>query len=198
MRRALQLHDELLRSAIAAHGGYVFSTGGDSFAAAFSVVGEAVAAATEAQAGLGRAAWPGTARLHVRMGIHTGEATERDGDYFGPTVNRAARIMAAGHGGQGLFSGAAAQLYGTGALHDLRQHPLKDLSEPEHLWQLGNASFPPLRTLDSAPHNLPTQRTPLVGRQADIETVADHLRAHRLVSLVGIGGSGKTRLAQAT
>jgi len=200
MRPALAVHDEIIRDAIASQGGYLFSTGGDGFAAAFASVGAAVAAARYAQAALAAATWPSTTGLRVRMGIHTGEANERGADYFGPAVNRAARIMAAGHGGQVLLSGVSAQLLGTGALihlADLGEHRLKDLGQPEHLWQLGDTTFPALRTLDRRPHNLRVQRTPLLGRGDDIEAVARHVAAHRLVSLLGIGGSGKTRLAQA-
>jgi hypothetical protein len=197
MREALSLHDDVVRGAIEGHRGYLFATGGDGFAAAFWSVGDAVGAAAAAQAGLQLVPWPAGLRVAVRMGIHTGEAVERGGDYFGPTLNRAARVMAAGHGGQVLLSGAAAELYGTARLQDLGEHRLKDLSAPEHVWQLGGDPFSPLRTLDRAPHNLPTQRTPLLGRETDIEAVARHLGGHRLVSLIGMGGSGKTRLAQA-
>ena len=163
MRPALAVHDELIRDAIAAHGGYLFSTGGDGFAAACESVGAAVGAARDAQEALAAATWPSMDGLRVRMGIHTGEANERRGDYFGPAVNRAARIMAAGHGGQVLLSGVSAQLLGTASLiplTNLGEHRLNDLGRPEHLWQLGDETFPALRTLDRRPHSLPAQRTP--------------------------------------
>ena len=197
MESALRLHDEIVRSAIELNGGYVFSTAGDAFAAAFSRVGDAVEAARQAQAGLAQASWPGSAILRVRMAIHTGEASERDGDYFGPTLNRAARLLSAGHGGQTLLSSMAAQLHGVAELTDLGEHRLKDLGQPERIWQLGRETFASLRTLDRAPHNLPVQRTALLGRDVDLDVVVAHLGRHRLVSLLGMGGSGKTRLAQA-
>ena len=100
MQAALERHDEILRSAIEDHSGYVFSTSGDAFAAAFERAGDAIVAATDAQHSLGAERWPDTAVVRVRMGMHTGEAEERGGDYFGPVLNRAARIMSAGHGGQ--------------------------------------------------------------------------------------------------
>jgi predicted ATPase/class 3 adenylate cyclase len=193
MDSALRLHDEIVRSAIEGHGGYVFSTGGDAFAAAFSRVGEAIGA----QAGLASASWPESVSVRVRMGIHTGEATERDGNYFGPTLNRAARLMSAGHGGQTLVSSVAAQLYGGADLVDLGEHRLRDLGERERIWQIGRESFAALRTLDQAPNNLPVQRTALLGRETALQVVMAHLEQHRLVSLLGMGGSGKTRLAQA-
>ena len=115
MRVALERHDAILRSAIDAHGGYVFSTGGDGFGVAFARAGEAVAAAVEAQTAAGRAEpWPEGAPIRVRMGLHTGEADERDGDYFGTPVNQAARLMAVGHGGQVLCSAVTAGLVGRG------------------------------------------------------------------------------------
>src|SRR5262249_45362210 len=100
MRLALGCHDAIVRASVESHGGYVFATGGDGFAAAFARAGDGLAAAEEAQARLAAAVWPPLAPIKVRMGLHTGEATERGGDYFGQAVNRAARVMAAGHGGQ--------------------------------------------------------------------------------------------------
>ena len=140
------------------------------------------------------------------MGVHTGESENRDGDFFGPTMNRTARIMAAGHGGQVLLSGAAAEIIGKrladGAdLRDLGLHRLKDLTLPEHLYQLIHpdleADFPPPVTLDSRPHNLPLQSTEFFGRTAEISAIATMLRSPgtRLVTLTGPGGAGKTRLA---
>src|SRR5437868_5755117 len=128
MRSALGVHDELLRQAIEAHGGYVFSTAGDAFAAAFGRAADAVGAAVDGQRALQSERWPGGIFLRVRMGIHTGEAVERDGDYFGPTLNRAARLMAIGHGGQVLVSSTTAAVLGNtdGLLKDLGDHRLRD------------------------------------------------------------------------
>ncbi len=129
------------------------------------------------------------------MGVHTGVAEERDGDYFGPVLNRCARLMSAGHGGQVLLSNATAQLVGRADLVDLGEQRLKDLSAPERIWQVGAGRHPPLRTLDRQLHNLAVQRTELIGRKALVDEIAVGLGSARLVSLLGIGGTGKTRLA---
>ena len=197
MQVALERHDEILRSAIESQGGYVFSTAGDAFAAAFQRAGDAIVAATDAQRSLGAEAWPEPAVVNVRMGLHSGEAQERSGDYFGPVLNRAARIMSAGHGGQILVSATSVGLIDGAELVDLGEHRLKDLSAPERLSQVGDALFPSLRSLDTVRHNLPTERSPLVGRTAEIEQIAGWVAEHRLVTLLGIGGTGKTRLATA-
>ncbi len=204
MRAALELHDAILHDSIKAHGGQVFSTGGDGLAAVFARSIDAVAAAAQAQAALTTEAWPLDAPIRVRIGVHTGEAIERDGDYFGPAVNRAARLMAMGHGGQVLISHATEQLL-QGALSggldlwDLGEHRLRDLSRPERIFQLCvpgcDADFPPLRSLDAARTNLPVQLTSFVGREEDIRTVGALLGEHRVVTLTGVGGVGKTRLA---
>ncbi len=197
MRVAMERHDELLRSAIEEHGGHVFSRAGDSFAAAFGRVSDAVAAAGKAQETLAGEEWPPSCPIRVRMGLHVGEAQERDGNYFGAAVNRAARIMAGGHGGQILVSSAVAAVDDSHSLVDLGDHRLKDLAAAERLFQVGGQSFPPLRTLDAVRHNLPVERTLLVGREREIEQVGELVRDHRLVMLLGIGGTGKTRLATA-
>ena len=197
MRVALERHDELLRSVIEENGGYVFSRAGDSFAAAFGRVGDAVAASSRAQGLLADEEWPPSCPIRVRMGLHVGEAQERDGNYFGAAVNRAARIMAGGHGGQILASSAVAAVDDSHDLVDLGDHRLKDLTAGERLFQVGGQSFPPLRTLDAVRHNLPVERTLLVGREREIEQVGELVRDHRLVMLLGIGGTGKTRLATA-
>ncbi len=202
MRAALESHDLAMRAAVAAHAGVVFATSGDGFAVAFARAGDAVAAAVDAQASLVKSDWP--APFHVRMGIHTGEAVERNGDYFGPTANRAARIMAAAHGGQVLLSSvtaslAAGQLPGGSGLRDLGEHRLRDLPEPEHIFQLVHpglqSDFGPLRSLDSFPGNLPVQPTGFVGREAELAEIAKALELSRVVTLCGVGGVGKTRLA---
>ena len=199
MEVALERHDAILRTAIEVHDGYVFSTAGDAFAAAFTRAGDAVAAAIDAQRGLSSERWPAAARVAARMGLHTGQAQERGGDYFGPVLNRAARIMSAGHGGQILVAASTQALIDGLELADLGRHRLKDLSEPEHLFQVAveglESDFPPLRTVDSAPGNLPVQATSFIGRDADVDELIGLVRAHRLVTLTGVGGVGKTRLA---
>lgn len=200
MAAALELHDAILRATIADHGGYVFSTAGDAFAAAFGECADAAAAAAGVQQQLAAAAWPTPQPIAVRIGLHVGAAHERDGDYFGPTLNRTARIMAAAHGGQTLASAAFVGLLGSERhedLHDLGLHRLKDLQSPEHIWQLGDGDHPPLRTLDVVRHNLPVERTQLFGRAPEVAHLADLLADHRLVTLLGIGGTGKTRVATA-
>ena len=197
MRVALERHDELLWSAIEDCGGRVFSRAGGSFAVAFGRVGDAVAASTRAQGSLADEEWPPSCPIRVRMGLHVGEAQERDGTYFGAAVNRAARIMAGGHGGQILASSAVAAVADGWDLVDLGDHRLKDLTAGERLFQVGGQSFPPLRTLDAVRHNLPVERTLLVGREREIEQVGELVPDHRLVMLLGIGGTGKTRLATA-
>lgn len=197
MHRALERHDEIIVASIEQHGGHVFSSAGDSFAAAFSSVHDAVRASSAAQAALEAEPWPPTCPIRVRMGLHVGEARERDDDYFGPAVNKAARIMAGGHGGQILASSAVGAVYEGNDLVDLAEHRLKDLSAREHLYQIGGGPFPPLRTLDAARHNLPVERTQLFGRDLEVAQVAELVDEHRLVTLLGIGGTGKTRLATA-
>jgi len=199
---ALERHDRILRSAIGSFGGYVFSTAGDAFAAAFARAGDAVAAAVEAQRALGAEPWPELVVVRVRMGLHTGEAQERDGDYFGPVLNRAARVMAAGHGGQILVAAPTASVVDGVDLVDLGEHRLKDLAAVEHLFQvtgegLGSV-FAPLRTVDEVPGNLPVLSTSFVGRGDELGELTELVRVHRLVTLTGVGGVGKTRLALQT
>jgi predicted ATPase/class 3 adenylate cyclase len=187
-------HDELIRAAVDHHEGVVFATGGDGFAVAFARAGDALGCAVEVQQSLRAAGLPG-----VRMGVHTGEAEERDGNYFGSAVNRAARLMAIGHGGQVLVSLATRQLASAVKLRDLGEHRLRDLAEPEHVYQLlvsGVAvDFPRLRSLNARVTNLPVQLTSFVGREGDVQRVGELARDHRLVTLTGLGGVGKTRLA---
>lgn len=197
MRLALERHDELLRSAIASFNGYVFSTAGDSFAAGFHSAGDAVGGALAAQAALASESWPAGVTLRVRMGLHVGEAHEREGDYFGPAVNTAARIMSAGHGGQILASAAVVSIFDPSESSDLGEHRLKDLTAARQLWQLGVGEFPPLRTLNRVSNNLPVERTVLLGRDVEVAEIAEMLAQHRLVTLLGMGGTGKTRLASA-
>ncbi len=196
MRVALERHDSILRSAIEGREGYVFSTGGDGFAAAFARAGEAVAAAVEAQRELTAATWPEGATLRVRMGLHTGEAAERDGDYFGTAVNRAARLMATAHGGQVVCSRSTRDVAsGVVAVRSLGEHRLRDLAAAEQVYQVVDDVFPPLRSVDVVPTNLPTTRTELLGRSTEVATLAALSARERLITLTGVGGVGKTRLA---
>ncbi len=203
MAASLAAHDQVLNTAIADHGGYIFSTGGDSFAAAFSTARDAIGAAIQAQLGLVSQAWPGPA-IRVRMGIHTGSSDERAGDYFGPHVNRAARVMSAANGGQVLVSGVTAGLAGAAlappmSLADRGTHSLKDLERPEHLFELVHPSLPvidePLRTSDVVVSRLPVQLTRFIGRRDELKLVEELLAGSRLVTLTGVGGTGKTRLS---
>jgi len=266
MAAALARHDALLREAIKGAGGTVFKTVGDAFCAVFADPVAALGAALAAQRALGAEDWsvygrdgngadgldaaalPAFAPLRVRMALHTGEAEARDDDWFGPTVNRVARLLSAAHGGQVLVGGVAAELLteaeatsagspsaprfttsadaamgsagppgvsamsGDGSaylsvldlpgcrLRDLGRHRLKDLGRPERVWQLLAeglvAEFPPIRSLDTHPHNLPEQASSFVGREAELAELTALLGRQRLVTVVGVGGSGKTRLAQ--
>jgi predicted ATPase/class 3 adenylate cyclase len=197
MSSALSRHDQLLRKVIASHDGTVFSAMGDGLAAAFGSASAAVRAAVAAQHWLAAEPWPTGTPLRVRIGLHTGEAERRDGDYFGTVVNRAARLMAIGHGGQVLCSGTTAELVGDAelSLTDLGEHRLRDLDRPMHVFQVGAGRFPALRSLDRLPGNLPEQVTSFVGRQSEMAELVGLVGAHRLVTLTGAGGVGKTRLA---
>jgi len=198
MRSALHRHDEIVRAAVESHGGYVFATGGDGFAVAFARAGDAVGSARDAQVGLAAEPWPDGLSLRVRMALHTGEAEERDGDYFGTAVNRTARLMALARGGQVLCSELTAGLArGAVELVDLGEHRLRDLSAPQRVFQVGSGRFLPLRSPDLVPSNLPVTLTELIGREADIDEVIGLVGHHRLVTLTGVGGVGKTRLALA-
>ncbi len=194
MEVALARHDTLLKQVFVRFSGFTFATGGDGFAVAFAEASDALAAAQEAQLALRAAELPA-----VRMAIHTGVAQERDGDYFGPEVNRAARILAIGHGGQVLLSEATRDDVERAPLRDLGEHRLRDLSRPERVYQLlidgVENEFPPLRSLDRLPTNLPMQSTRFVGRTDDLERVTAAIDQARLVTLTGMGGVGKTRLA---
>ncbi|HEX2032450.1 MAG TPA: adenylate/guanylate cyclase domain-containing protein [Actinomycetota bacterium] len=203
--RGLQAdHAAILRGAIAAAGGTEVSTEGDSFFAVFPTAPGALAAAVAAQGDLAAHRWPHGEPLRIRMGLHTGEAVPGGDNYVGLDVNRAARIAAAAHGGQVLISEAtrslarAAMPSGT-SLRDLGEHRLKDLAELERLYQVVieglPSEFPPPRTVDARPNNLPLQLTSFVGRHDELRAVVELLAGHRLVTLTGPGGTGKTRLA---
>jgi len=204
MAAALARHDALLRAAIEAHGGYVFKVMGDAFCAAFATAPDAAAAALRIAHALVDEDFSGVGGMPVRMALHAGSAQERDGDYFGPALNRVARLLAVGHGGQLLVSGTAADLLhdampSESALRDLGLHRLKDLARAERVYQLDGSglpqTFPALRSLEQTPNNLPLQLTSFVGREAELREIDRLTREHRLVTLVGTGGSGKTRCA---
>ncbi|MDQ2689937.1 MAG: adenylate/guanylate cyclase domain-containing protein, partial [Chloroflexota bacterium] len=204
-RTALDDHRRLVREAIAAVGGTEVDTQGDSFFVAFPRAEDAVRSAIEIQRGLELHAWPEGRPVRVRMGIHSSDAAQDEGGYVGIGIHRAARIASAGHGGQTLVSSATAELLRDAempvALIDLGLHRLKDITEPEHLFQLAadglTQQFPPLRSLDNRPTNLPEQVTPLIGRGHEVSEIDAMLRRDgvRMLTLTGAGGSGKTRLA---
>jgi len=207
MKAALARHDALLKQAIESKGGYVFKTIGDAFCAAFAEPTDALEAALAAQRALTAETWPAEiGAIRIRAALHTGVAEEREGDYFGQPLNRVARLLAAGHGGQTLITLATQELVRDSlpqkvSLADLGDHRLKDLFRPERVYQV-NASglpsdFPALRTLDVRLTNLPAQATPFVGREREIAAIIALLRRPdvRLVTLTGPGGTGKTRLS---
>jgi predicted ATPase/class 3 adenylate cyclase len=203
--QAQQRH--LLQGVLLEHSGHEVDSQGDSCFSAFATAGEALAATVAAQRSFAAQAWPAGAKVRVRMGLHTGAAQVAGERYIGLDVHRAARIAAAGHGGQVLLSEATRALVEPDlpaglALRDLGAHRLKDLQRPEHLWQLVlpdlpglPTDFPPLATLDAHPNNLPVQLTSFVGRERELEELPPLLLARRLLTLTGPGGTGKTRLA---
>ena len=203
MAAALARHDEILNQAVAQAGGSVLKTTGDGMIAVFDSVSDSLSAAIDSQGGLEQEQWGPTGPLLVRMGIHSGDTESREGDYFGPAMNRAARIMAAGHGGQVLVSGTASAsgyLPPGVQLRDLGMHRLKDLTEPEHLYQAIHeglrSDFPAPRTLDGRPNNLPQQATEFLGREDELEAIHLMLESPttRLLTITGPGGAGKTRI----
>jgi predicted ATPase/class 3 adenylate cyclase/Flp pilus assembly protein TadD len=206
MQVALTRHDAIMWEAIQRHGGFVFKTVGDAFCAAFPTAVGALQAALAAQRTLLSEEWEEEIdTLRARMALHTGAAHERDGDYFGPPVNRVARLLSAGHGGQILLSSSTQELVrdhlpADTHLRDLGERHLKDLARPERIFQLAAfdlpSEFPPLSTLERFPNNLPLQATPLIGREREVEAVCERLRSPetRLLTLVGPGGTGKTRV----
>jgi predicted ATPase/class 3 adenylate cyclase len=205
-RLGLARHDQLIEDLIQRHGGALVRPRGegDSRFAVFRHAPSAVAAACAIQSAFLAEPWPTPEPLRVRMALHTGSADLRDGDYYGSDVNRCARLRAAAHAGQILLSERTAELVRAAlpdgaTLHGLGQHRLKDLAEPERVYQLRHpdlpAEFPPLRSLNRLLNNLPIQPTSFVGRERDLVTVQHLLVATRLLTLTGTGGSGKTRLA---
>jgi predicted ATPase/class 3 adenylate cyclase len=204
MRVALARHDALLAELIARHGGNVFKTVGDAYCAAFQKAGDALAAAHAIQRALALEAWPPPIVIKVRLALHTGAVEVRDNDYFGPLLNRVARLLSAAHGGQVLLSLVTQEhvrdaLPAGLTLRDMGKRWLKDLIRPERVFQLLAADlaadFPPLNTLDARAHNLPIQATSFVGREREIEQLKTLPASTRMTTLTGAGGAGKTRLA---
>jgi predicted ATPase/DNA-binding SARP family transcriptional activator len=197
MAAAMARHDELVRAATERHGGYVFATGGDSFGVAFHRAVDAVSWATELQAATDDEPSRGGVPIRLRIGLHTGETEERGKGYFGPAVVVAARLAAAAHGGQTLVSGVTSALLDGRGLRDLGSYRLDDVVAEQRILQLGDGEHPPLRVADGRRGNLPRRSGRLIGRHDDLAVVADALAASPVVTLVGPGGVGKTRLALA-
>ncbi len=202
MRAALGEHDALARKIVTANNGDIFKHTGDGFIAAFRAAAGAVSAAVEYQRLLGERTFPDVGPLTTRIGVHTGEVEERDNDYFGPALNRASRLQAAAHGGQVLVSVVTQRMAATpdGVTYlDLGEHRLRDLSQPERVYQAVadglTTDFPELRTTDLVPNNLPTIGSSFVGREQEMEEIAKLVRGARVVTISGVGGAGKTRLA---
>jgi predicted ATPase/class 3 adenylate cyclase len=204
MGKSLPVQETILREEIARHGGHVFKTVGDGVYAVFGDTLSAVSAAGDAQQRLVETSWETPGGLRVRMALHTGTAQLQGGDYFGPALNRIARILSAGHGGQVLVSEATRTLVERdlpkgSSLRDQGLHRLKDLAQPEHIFQLVTPGlpddFPQLRSLDAFPNNLPRQLTSFVGREREMMDVKNLLSTSPLLTLTGSSGSGKTRLA---
>ncbi len=205
MKAAMVRHDELLEKSVAAHCGYVFSRMGDGMAAAFSTARDALSGAAEFQHALAAELWGTEQPLRARVGLHTDEATILgDAGYASFPINRCARLMTAAHGGQTVVSGATEMLLrghlpdGT-ELVDLGEHRLRDLGSPLRIYQMNSygksEQFPPLRTLNSFPGNLPAQVSSFIGRKADVARAANALDSSRVVTITGVGGVGKTRIA---
>jgi predicted ATPase/class 3 adenylate cyclase len=200
----LETHAEVIRAVVATRGGIEVNTEGDAFFVVFTSPAEAVRAAAEIQRGLAGYPWPHGVSIRVRIGLHTGEGVLGADDYVGLDVHRAARVARAGHGGEVLLSETTRSLVTNAlpagaSLRDLGPHRLKDLDQPERLFQLVlpdlPSNFPPPRTLDARPNNLPAQLTSFIGRAKTIREIERLLEGTRLLTLTGAGGSGKTRLA---
>jgi len=204
MAVALARHDTILRDIIEARGGHIFKTIGDAFCVAFPVAVSALEAAVGAQRLLRDEPWQDIQPLKVRMGLHTGSAESRDSDYFGPVLNRVSRLLAAAHGGQMLLTLATEELVRDHlpegiSLRDLGERRLRDLNRPERVFQIVTADlpsdFPPLRSLEIFPNNLPVQLTSFIGREKEMAEVKRLLGTTHLLTLTGTGGTGKTRLS---
>jgi predicted ATPase len=193
MAASLAMHDEIMRAEFEHHHGYVFATGGDSFSAAFARASDALEATHAINAALQAATWSGPA-LSVRMGLHLGEAEERDSNYYGLAVSTAARVANAGHGGQVLLTDPVLAAIGNEPeVTSLGAYRFKGLPGTVRIWQIGNERFPPLRS--GGRSNVPTSATALLGRSADVDALQRLLAHHRAVTIVAAGGMGKTRLA---
>ena len=206
MNTSLALHDKILRGVIENHEGCVFKTVGDAFCAVFATVPEALSSAIEGQRSLHNQDWGETGELRVRMALHTGAVEERDGDYFGPPVNRVARLLSEGHGGQILLSQVTHDLIRDDipervTVSHLGEHRLKDLNRPEKTYKITadglSSEFASLKTLDARPSNLPIQPTSFIGREKEIRQARELLLRSdvRRLTFTGPGGIGKTRLA---
>ena len=204
MKAAMVRHDEILEKTIGAHRGHVFNRMGDGMAASFSTARDAVSAAAAFQQTLEAEPWGTASPLRARVGLHTDEAVVVDDGYTSLPINRCSRLMTAAHGGQVVVSGATevltrGQLPDGMELIDLGDHRLRDLGQPTRIFQLvrdgDRAEFPPLRTLDSFPGNLPAQVSSFIGRETDVARVSKALDTSRVVTVTGVGGVGKTRLA---
>ena len=204
MRSAMRRHDTILEQAVLSNHGVVFKHTGDGMCAAFGAPSEAVAAALDAQCALVGQEWAEIGGLRVRMGLHTGEVEQEGGDYVGIALSAVSRLMAAAHGGQIVVSGSTVDLAGHHlpdgvSLVDLGEHQLRGLVEPHRIYQINHSAlpkdFPPLRLVGPVVGTLPVELTSFVGRDDEIRRVGELLSAARLVTLTGIGGAGKTRLA---
>lgn len=195
MAASMSRCEELVRAAAANQTGHLFTVGGDSFGVAFGRTSEAAAWADEIHAVIDDADWSGGAALSLSVGVHTGEADERDADYFGPSVNLAARLASLANGGQTLLSASTAALLGGRTdISDLGTAPI-DHASPQRVHQLGVGDFPALRSVDSRRGNLPRRLGRLIGRHDELRAVAEALESTPITTLVGPGGIGKTRLA---
>lgn len=204
MKQALEMHDRILRQNIEAYGGHLIKHTGDGVFAVFEQ-GDPLRCALQIQHDFENSQWGKIGELRIRVALHEGVAEKRNNDYFGPEINRTARVMAAAWGGQIVITPAvtsAASIPGDASLKDLGLHLLKDLTEPQHIYQLLHPelllqNFPPLRSLSGHPHNLPVQSTPFLGREEDLKKICERLEmpSCRLISIIGAGGIGKTRLA---
>ena len=204
MQSALARHDEILRDAVDTNNGVIVKSTGDGIHAVFASAHDALRASVAAQHGLAEQAWATPQPLKVRIGLHTGEAEHRDGDYYGTATNRAARLMSVAHGGQILVSLSTEELLsdnvpGGFSLVDLGEHRLRDLSRADRVFQVVApglvGDFPPIRSLDAFPGNLPVQLSSFVGRHDELVALGNALRESRLVTITGTGGVGKTRVA---
>lgn len=198
-RSTLERHAEIVRRALSAHSGVEVSTDGDSFFAVFESAPDAIGAAADMQLSLEAETWPEGGTIRVRVGLHAGTAEVGHDDYVGIDVHRAARIGAAGHGGQVVVSEPVRALAPSHSYLDLGAHRLKGLDEPIHLYQLSipglRESFPPIRSVDARPNNLPSVESRILGREREISEVCDLVADNRLVTITGPGGIGKTRLS---